>query len=131
MAKCTLVAVDQTNGGLSKDTSGNVLWLNLTLLAGLSNQASHTGQSRSDPPLRNHTQAPETEATYKLQVWPDSSNDEDATHLGQIFECIQKEWDAQVVDIRKTAAAEAEEAEKGDDGELDKDDNKQTKLKPK
>ena len=31
----------------------------------------------------------------------------------------------------QAAAAEAEEAEKGDDGEVDKDDDKQTKLKPK
>ena len=83
-----------------------------------------------DPPLRNHTQAPEREVTYKLQVWPDPPNDEEATHWGQIFECIQKEWEAQVVDIRKAAAAEAEEAEKGDDGELNKDDDKQTKPKP-
>ena len=37
---------------------------------------------------------------------------------------------AQVVNIRKAAAAEAEEAEKCDDGEVDKDDDKQTKLKP-
>ena len=39
---------------------------------------------RSDLPLMNHTWAPETEATYTLQVWPDPPNDEDedeeATH---------------------------------------------------
>ena len=81
--------------------------------------------------MRNHTRAPETEATYKLQVWPDLPNDEEATHQGQIFKCIQKEWEAPVVSIRKAAVAEAEEAEKGDDGEVNKDDDKQTKLKPK
>ena len=84
-----------------------------------------------DPPLRNHTQAPEIEATYTLKVWLDPLNNEEATHQGQIFKCIQKEWEAQVVDIRKAAAAEAEEAEIGDDGEVDKDDDKQAKLKPK
>ena len=35
---------------------------------------------KSDLPLMNHTQAPETEATYTLQVWPDPPNDEEATH---------------------------------------------------
>ena len=35
---------------------------------------------KSDPPLMNHTQAPETEAMYTLQVWPDPPNDEEATH---------------------------------------------------
>ena len=30
-----------------------------------------------------------------------------------------------------SAAAEAEEADKGDDSEVNKDDSKQTKLKPK
>ena len=86
---------------------------------------------KSDPPLRNHTQAPETEAMYKLQVWPDPPNDEEATHQGQIFEWIQKEWEAQVVNIRMATAAEAEEVKKGDDGKVNKDDDKQTKLKPK
>ena len=43
---------------------------------------------RSDLPLMNYTQAPETEPTYTLQVWPDPPNDEEATHQGQIFECI-------------------------------------------
>ena len=41
------------------------------------------------------------------------------------------EWEAQVINIRKAAAAEAEEAEKGDDGEVNKDDDKQAKPKPK
>ena len=68
---------------------------------------------------------------YTLQVWPDPPNDEEATHRGQIFECIQKEWEAQVVDIREAAAAETEEADKGDDSEVDKDDGKQAKPKPK
>ena len=43
---------------------------------------------KSDLPLMNHTRAPETEAIYTLQVWPDPPNDEEATHRGQIFECI-------------------------------------------
>ena len=68
---------------------------------------------------------------YKLQVWPDPPNNGEATHQGQIFEYIQKEWEAQVVDIRKAATAEAEEVGKGDNGEVNKDDDKQTKLKPK
>ena len=32
---------------------------------------------RSDPLLMNHTRAPETEAMYTLQVWPDPPNDEE------------------------------------------------------
>ena len=43
---------------------------------------------KSDPPLMNHTRAPETEAMYTLQVWPHPLNNEEATHQGQIFECI-------------------------------------------
>ena len=35
---------------------------------------------RSDPPLMNHTRAPETEATLTLPVWPDPPNDEEAAH---------------------------------------------------
>ena len=68
---------------------------------------------------------------YTLKVWPDPPNDEEATHQGQIFECIQKEWETQVVNIREAAAAEAKEADKDDDGEVNKDDSKQAKLKPK
>ena len=34
---------------------------------------------KSNPPLKNHTRAAETEATYTLSVWLDSPNDEDAT----------------------------------------------------
>ena len=86
---------------------------------------------RSDPLLMNHTWAPETEATYTLQVWPDPPNDEEPTHQGQILECIQREWEAQVVDIKGAVAAEAEEADKGDDIVVNKDDSKQAKLKPK
>ena len=72
----------------------------------------------------NHTRAPETEATYTLQVWSEPPNDEETTHQGQIFERIQKEWETQVVNIREAAAIEAKEADKGDDGEVDKDDSK-------
>ena len=86
---------------------------------------------KSDLPLMNHTWAPKTEATYTLQVWPDPPKEEEATHQGQIFKCIQKEWETQVVDIKEAAAAKAEEADKGDDGEVNKDDSKLAKLKPK
>ena len=86
---------------------------------------------KSDPPLRNHTRAAETEATYTLSVWPDPPNDEDATDQGQIFKCIQKEWTAQVRNIRETAAAEAAKADKDDDGRVDKGGIKKAKPKPK
>ena len=86
---------------------------------------------KSDLPLMNHTQAPETETMYTLQVWPDPPNNEEATNQGQIFEHIQKEWESQVVDIREVAAAEAKGADKGDDVGVNKDDNKQVKPKPK
>ena len=43
---------------------------------------------RSDLPLMNHTRAPETEAMYTLQVWPDPPKDEETTHQGQIIKCI-------------------------------------------
>ena len=52
-------------------------------------------------------------------------------HIGQIFQCIQKEWTAKVQSIRETAAAEAAKANKDDDGEVDKGDSKQAKPKPK
>ena len=35
---------------------------------------------RSDLPLMNHTWALETEVTFKLPVWPDPPNDEEAAH---------------------------------------------------
>ena len=35
---------------------------------------------RSDLPLMNHTQAPETEVMYTLQVRPDTPNDEEPSH---------------------------------------------------
>ena len=68
---------------------------------------------------------------YTLPVWPDPPNDQEATHRGQIFKCTQKEWTAQVRNIREAAATEAAEADKDDDGEVDKGDSKQAKLKPK
>ena len=68
---------------------------------------------------------------YTLPVWPDPPNDEEATHQGQIFKCTQKEWTAQVRNIREAAATEAAEADKDDDGEVNKGDSKQAKLKPK
>ena len=67
---------------------------------------------RSDPPLMNHTWAPETEATFTLPVLPDPSSDEEPAHQGQIFECIHKEWEAQVTTTKEVMAAEAEEADK-------------------
>ena len=85
----------------------------------------------SDPPLKNHTRATETEATYTLTVWPNPPNDEDATDQGQIFECIQKEWTARVGNIEEAAAAEVAEANKDDDGEVNKGDSKWDKPKPK
>ena len=120
-----MVAANQTNGGLLKDTSRSVLQLGRDVKPGKSHWR------KLDPPLMNHTQAPETEAMYTLQVWPNPPNNEEATHQGQIFKCIQKEWLAHIVGIRKVAAAGAEEAEKGDKDEVNKDDNKQTKPKPK
>ena len=35
---------------------------------------------RSGPPLMNHTQAPETEATFTLPVWPGPPNNEEPAH---------------------------------------------------
>ena len=64
-------------------------------------------------------------------MWPDPPNNEEATHQGQIFECIQTEWEAQVVNIGGAAAAEAKEADKYDDIVDDKDESKQAKPKPK
>ena len=64
---------------------------------------------RSDLPLMDHTWAPETKATFTLPVWPDSPNDEEPAHRGQIFECIHKEWEVQVTTIKEAVAAEAEE----------------------
>ena len=78
---------------------------------------------RSHPPLMNHIWAPETEATFTLQVWPDPPNG--PAHQGQIFEYICKEWEAQVTTIKEAAAAEAEEAK------ANKDDSKPATLKPK
>ena len=86
---------------------------------------------KSDPPLKNHTRAAATEATYTLQVWPDPPNDEEATDQGQIFQLIGKEWTAQVLNIREAAAAETVEANKDDDGEVSKGDSKHAKPKPK
>ena len=73
---------------------------------------------KSDLPVKNHTRAVETEATYTLTAWPNPPNDEEATHRGQIFECIRKEWTAQVRNIREAATAEAVEADKDDDGQV-------------
>ena len=86
---------------------------------------------RSDLPLINITRAPKTEAMCTLQVWPDLPNNEEPAHRGQIFKCIRREWEAQVVNIRGAAGSEAEEADKGDDVVVNKDDSKQAKLKPK
>ena len=62
---------------------------------------------------------------YTLQVWPDPPNNEEPAHQGHIFECIRREWEAQVVDIRGAVATEAEEADKGDYIAVNKDESKQ------
>ena len=125
-------AVDQTSGGQWKDTSKSVLQPILTLQVRVKPGELHW--MRSDPPLMNHTQAPETEATFTLPVWLDPPNDEEAAHQGQIFKHIHKEWEAQVTTIKEAAAAEAEEAEeadKADDAMANKDDSKPATMKPK
>ena len=85
---------------------------------------------RSDPPLMNHTQAPEMETMFTLPVWPDPPNNEEAAHQGQIFEHICKEWGAQVTTIKEAAAAEAEEADNVYDAMASKDDSKLATSKP-
>ena len=66
-----------------------------------------------------------------LPVWPDPPDDESA-HRGQIFECIHKEWEAQVTTIKEAAAAEAEEeADKVEDAVADKDDDKLASSRPR
>ena len=79
----------------------------------------------------NHTWAPETEATFTLPVWPDPPNNEEPAHQGQIFECICKEWEAQVTTIKEVVAAEAEKAEKVNDAVVNKDDSKPATSKAK
>ena len=86
---------------------------------------------KSDPLLTNHTGGAETEATHTLPVWPDPPNDEEATHRGQIFKHIWEEWIAKVRNIREAAAAEAAEANKDGDDQVNKGDSKQAKPKPK
>ena len=44
---------------------------------------------------------------------------------------FEENGEAQVIHIRGAAAAEVEEADKGDDVVVDKDDGKQAKPKPK
>ena len=63
---------------------------------------------------------------YNLTAWSNPPNDERATHQGQIFKHIQKEWTAQIGNIR-----EAAEADKDDDGQVNKGDSKQAKPKPR
>ena len=87
---------------------------------------------KSDKPLRDHTRAQETESTYNLLVWPDWSNDKEASDWGQIIEHILTEWQVQVDDIRvETATAKAAKVDKDGDGENAKDDSKDTKSKSK
>ena len=86
---------------------------------------------KSDPPLKNHTRAAETGATYTLTVWPDPPNDEDATDQGQIFKCIWKEWTAQVGNIKEAATAEAVEVDKDGVGEVNQGESKWNKPKTK
>ena len=49
-------------------------------VAGRNVMPSEPQWRKSDPPLKNHTNAVATEATYALQVWPNAPNDEEATH---------------------------------------------------
>ena len=86
---------------------------------------------KSDPPLRNHTRAEETEVTYTLSVWPDRPNDEDPTDWVQIFKHIPGDWTAQAKHMKEEAASEATKVKQDDGGEDDKVNNKQSKLKPK
>ena len=79
----------------------------------------------------NHTWAPKTEAMFTLPVWPDPPNDEEPAHQGQIFECIHKEWEAQVTTIKEAATEEAEEADKVNDAAVNKDDSKLATLRPR
>ena len=64
-------------------------------------------------------------------MWPDSPNDEEPAHQGQILEHIWKEWEAQVANIKGTVAAEAQEVDKGDDIVVNKNGSNQATLKPK
>ena len=64
-------------------------------------------------------------------MWPDPPNDEDPTQIGQIFEHICKEWETQVIAIKKGATVEAEEADKTDDVAANKDDGKPVTSRPK
>ena len=86
---------------------------------------------RSDLPLMKHTRGPEIEATFTLPLWPDHPNNEDPAHRGQIFECICKEWEAQVTAIKKAATVEAEEADKTGGATADKDDSKPVTFRSK
>ena len=64
-------------------------------------------------------------------MWPDPPNNEEPAHQGQIFECIWKEWGAQVANTKEAAAAEAKEADIGDNIAVNKDDSKHATSKPK
>ena len=84
---------------------------------------------RLDPQLMNHTWAPETKATFTLPVWPDPPNDEESAHQGQISKCIGNKWGAQVANIKRAVAAEAQEVTKV--MTVDKNDSNQATSKPK
>ena len=81
----------------------------------MSNQANHIGENQTHH-LRTILEL-QRQRLCTLPVWPGPPNDE--------------EWPAQVRNIRKAAAVEAAEADKNDDGEVDKGDSKQAKPKRK
>ena len=84
-----VVAVDQIIGGLSAHIKKCAV-----AQPNVADRVVKPGKPhwrKSNLPLRNHTRAAETEATYTLSVWPDAPNDEGATDKGQIFECLQME----------------------------------------
>ena len=59
---------------------------------------------------------------FMLPVWPDTPDDEESAHRGQIFKRIHKEQEAQVATIKEAVAAEAEEeTDKVEDVAADKD----------
>ena len=86
---------------------------------------------KSDLPLMDHTQAPKTEVMYTLQICLIHQTMRKLHIKAKSLNTFTRNGGAQVVDIREDAAAEAEKADKGDDGKVNKDDSKQAKLKPK
>ena len=125
-----MAAVDRINGGLPKDISRSVLWLNLMWLTDLLNQANHIGENQTHHlriilelqrqrlhTLRQH--GPALQMIRRLHIKAKSLNI--FRRNGQLRSEI----------IREAAAAEAAEADKDGDGQVNKGDSKQAKPKPK